>query len=128
MTTVGVLYETHFGLWNYGPYQSDVNEVFRTINSTSALAPGSARTVLANDQDVIYSIVKTSMEGDDKVMCVFNLSEETVTVSIDLEGSGFSTSQILRDLVNTDQELLIDQSSISIELDGLSYKFYQLQN
>ncbi len=128
MTSLGILYETHFGLWNYGSWQNNVNEVFKTINSTSALAPGAARTWLSNDNEAVYSMVKTSMDGLEKVLCVFNLSEDSVSVGLNLEGSGFSTKQVMRDLVNPDQELLINQSPLTVDLAGLSYKFYQLQN
>ena len=133
MTSAGIIYEMYFSRdWDlpphYGSYTEDMEAVFKAVNTTSALEPGGARTVLENDNLSVYSIVKTSMDRSEKALCVFNFSDTPLTTTVNLNGSGFSTKMKLVNLLNELEELPIDDSVLTIELEEYDFRLYSLIN
>lgn len=99
MISVGILYEMWFSCrTGYGNYTDDMEDVLKAVNSTSALEPGGSRLELSNNQSSVYSITKTSMDGTQMALCVFNFASSSKTVTIDLAGS-ISIGQYPVDLI-----------------------------
>jgi hypothetical protein len=122
MTAVGVLYEMWFQRdWthaDYGASTERMEEVLRAVNSTPALEPGGTRTVLPVDRASVYAILKTSMDGSRRALCVFNLSSTLQTVTVDLEGSGVAVGQQPVDLVSRGRGPQISSLDYRLEMPG----------
>jgi hypothetical protein len=77
-----------------------------------------------NNDDKYYAMLKTSKDGSERVLVVFNFQSSPQTVNVDL--SVVSTSG----LVNLRMDEMIKRKSqfepVAIELPAYGYKFYKV--
>ncbi len=127
MTSVGVLYELWFSCQRgYGEYTDEIENVLRAVNSTPALELGGSRARLPNDQSTVYSIMKRSVDGTRCALCVFNLGESSVEVTVSLSGSGIRSGQYPKDLLTGENGIHISSEDYVLALPAFGFALYEV--
>lgn len=123
----------HYGCGMYDQYirwsktlRTNWNAVLRTVNGNAALLPSASRTrVPAGTDPNAYSMRRTSADGSQTALLIYNLSDSAADVTVDLTGTGISTSQVPVDLYNGGSGTAIDGTSYTVSLPA--YGFLMLQ-
>jgi len=75
--------------------------VLKTVNDNAALLPSASRTRLATkSNETSYAMTRTSKDGSQTALLVYNLSDKEQTVTVDLKDSKIAAGKVLKDLYN----------------------------
>jgi len=125
MTSTGVLYELWFSRdWtgtDYGATTEHIEDVLKAVNSTAALEPGGTRMVLPVNHEAVYAFTKTSMDGTEKALCIFNFSPDPSTVAVNLSGAGIHTEEYPLNLVTGGTSFYISSNTYNTTLVGYGF-------
>lgn len=107
--------------------QSLYDEVFATIAKTSALAPGASRARVPTRARGAkhYAVIRTSVDGADSAVGVFNFASTQASISLDLNGLGVP-SQTPTDLRTDTAAAPIVGPTYTVVLPAYGYLFLQV--
>ncbi len=98
----------------------DVQQIINLRKHHSALSSGDFLTLTANENN--YAFIRSNF--DERILVVLNKSDEQQTINLVLPSS-YNIDEAV-DLITKEKKVVRD-SSISLRLDGVGYKFYKLQ-
>lgn len=124
----------HYGAGMYDQYirwsaalRANWHRVLRTVNANKALLPSASRTrVTAGSGQNVYAMRRTSADGTQTALLVYNFNATAATVTVDLTGTGISTSQVPRDLYNGETGPAIDGTSYPVSLPAYGFAMLQV--
>ena len=104
------------------------NRVLETVNGNKALLPAASRTrVPAGPDPKVYSEQRTSEDGKQTALLVYNFNPTPTTVTVDLTGTGIDLKQQPKDLYNGGKGAKIDGSNYSVQLPGYGFTFLDVK-
>jgi glycosidase len=113
---------THNRLWR--DTREGIDNVFNAANINPALAPGTRRQHIPTSNDTkYYAVLRTSMDGKQQILAVFNFQDSEQTITVDLSVTGITAQQIPVDLVNSMGAAKITSESYSILLPPYGFAF-----
>lgn len=104
------------------------HRLLAVVNENPALLPSaSRRRVSAGDDPKSYAMIRTSRDGSQTALLVYNFREEPTTVPVDLEGSGVRVGQIPLDLLADDPAPEISDPIHRVSLPPYGFAFLQVE-
>ena len=108
------------------------HRIFQQLSSLLKKRASSSAFHPAADQRVIrchagiFAIARSSIDGSNRVLCLHNVSEESLDVSVDLRTSSLTPANELVDLVNG-QRSPIDDNRIEVSLEPYQFRWLQAE-
>ena len=102
--------------------KSNWGKVLKTINSNTCLLPSASRNRLSTSDQTTYAIKRTSADGSETAILIYNFSNNAQDVSVDLSGSGINTNQTPVDLYNGGNGPAITSSIYTVNLPAYGFK------
>jgi len=97
-------------------------KVLRTVNSAKALLPAASRDrVPAGTDPKVYAERRTSEDGKQTALLVYNFNPTPTTVTVDLSGTGIDLHQNPKDLYNGGKGAKINGANYSVTLPGYGF-------
>lgn len=123
----------HYGAGMYDQYirwshtlRANWHRVLQTVNNNKALLPSASRKrVPAGSGPNVYAMRRTSADGTQTALLIYNFNSTAANVTVDLTGTGISTNQVPEDLYNRDGGPAITGASYTVSLSA--YGFMMLQ-
>lgn len=104
--------------------RSGIDKVFQAANTNPALAPGASREqVPTNDDTKYYAVMRTTMDGTQHVLNIFNFQDTEQTITVNLAGSGITVPQTPVDLLNGGNAPDITDASYTVRLPSYGFVF-----
>jgi len=129
ITGNGVMYELGFGLdymFASEAAREGIHRVLRAVNANPALAPGGGRQKLnTNDDARYYAVLRTSMDGAQHALAIYNFTDQAQTITVDLVGSGIMP-QTPADLLNGGGAPEITSTGYAVTLPPYGFAFYEV--
>ena len=98
------------------------SKVLKTVNSNSCLLPSASRTRLSTGNQTTYAMKRTSMDGSQTALLIYNFSDAPTNVTVNLSGSGINTNQTPIDLYNGGDGPAITSSIYNVSLPAYGFK------
>jgi alpha amylase-like protein len=109
--------------------QTAYDDVFRALKRSPALAPGASRVQRpaaicdGGSADQVYAIERTSTDGGRTVLNVYNFTNTSQCITVDLSGSAVTVPQTPLDLSTQQDAPPITSSSYDVQLPEFGYVF-----
>ena len=109
------------------------DDVFRALQRSSALDPEASRTrrpaaICGGASDQVYAIERTSVDGRDTVLNVYNFTREPRCVTVELADSAIAVPQTPVDLSSGEDGASITSTSYDVMLPAFGYVFLAVEN
>jgi hypothetical protein len=102
-------------------------KVLRTVNNNEALLPAASRTrVPAGFDPKVYAMRRTSEDGKQTALLVYNFNSTATNVTVDLTNTGIKTRQTPKDLYNGGKAPAIEGTSYTVSLPGYGFTMLQV--
>ncbi|MER5788151.1 alpha-amylase family glycosyl hydrolase [Streptomyces sp. NPDC001980] len=103
--------------------RTDWEKVLETVNANKALLPAADRTrVPAGDDPKVYAMRRTSEDGKQTALLVYNFDSTAKDVTVDLTGTGIDTHQTPRDLYKGGGADAINGSEYTVSLPAYGFR------
>lgn len=102
--------------------KSNWGKVLKIVNSNSCLLPSASRTRLSTANQTTYAMKRTSSDGSETAILIYNFSNNAQDVSVDLSGSGIKLNQTPIDLYNGGNGPDITSSNYTVSLPAYGFK------
>jgi hypothetical protein len=103
------------------------DQVLETVNNDQALLPSASRTrVSAGTDEDAYAMQRTSTNGKQTALLIYNFHDTASDVTVDLTGTGISTHQTPKDLYNGGNGAKINGSSYTVHLPAYGFTILQV--
>jgi Maltogenic Amylase, C-terminal domain len=103
------------------------DRVLQTVNANKALLPAASRTrVPAGADPDVYAMRRTSTDGRQTALLIYNFHSTAQNVTVDLTGTGIDTRQVPRDLYNGGRGPAIDGTSYTVNLPAYGFEMLQV--
>lgn len=97
-------------------------QVLRTVNANKALLPSGSRTRVATGPDPkTYAMRRTSEDGKQTALLVYNFNSAPTTVTVDLSDTGVDLHQLPKDLFGGGKAPKIDGPSYAVKLPAYGF-------
>jgi sucrose phosphorylase len=112
--------------------QSLRHQVFLNLSSLLKMRAGSSAFHPAGDQrvirchDGIFALARTSLDGSDRVLCLHNVTGESLDVSVDVGTSFIAPANNLVDLVDG-QASAVENNRIELSLESYQFRWFQAE-
>jgi hypothetical protein len=124
----------HYGAGMYDQYirwsdtlRANWHRVLQTVNDNKALLPSASRTrVPAGSGSNAYAMQRTSADGTQTALLIYNFNDAAASVTLDLTGTGISTNQVPQDLYNGGTGSAIDGTSYTVSLPAYGFSMLQV--
>ncbi|MFD6697921.1 MULTISPECIES: alpha-amylase family glycosyl hydrolase [unclassified Microbacterium] len=105
------------------------DRVLSTVNNNKALLPAASRDRVATlgSDTKVFAQRRTSEDGKQTALLVYNFNPTPTTVTVDLTGTGIDQKQNPKDLYNGGKGAKIDGSSYSVTLAGYGFTFLDVK-
>lgn len=127
----GILYGTpEYDIYLQWPkdIRDNWDEVLRTVNANKALLPSASRTrVPTNPDPKIYAMQRTSKDGSQTVLLIYNFNKIQTDISVQLEASGLSLCQTPYDLYTKQPAPTITKDVYTIKLPPYGFRMLQVK-
>ncbi|MFJ2828000.1 alpha-glucosidase C-terminal domain-containing protein [Streptomyces sp. NPDC087263] len=98
-------------------------KVLQTVNANKALLPAaSRRRVPVGDDPKAYAMQRTSEDGKQTALLVYNFSDTAKNVTVHLNGTGIDTTQTPKDLYNGGKAPAIKGTEYTVSLPAYGFK------
>ncbi|MFF2848232.1 alpha-amylase family glycosyl hydrolase [Streptomyces sp. NPDC058001] len=109
--------------------RSNWEKVLRTVNANKALLPAADRTqVPAGDDPQAYAMRRTSENGKQTALLVYNFDDAPKKVTVNLTGTGIDTSQTPKDLYKGGKAPAIKGNSYSVTLPAYGFTILDVKS
>ncbi|MFE7566956.1 alpha-amylase family glycosyl hydrolase [Streptomyces sp. NPDC057539] len=99
------------------------DRVLQTVNANKALLPAASRNrVAAGDDPKVYAMRRTSEDGKQTALLVYNFNSTAQKVTVDLDGTGIDTHQTPKDLYEGGDASSIDGSEYTVSLPAYGFE------
>jgi hypothetical protein len=126
----GILYGSamYYQYINWPPtLRANWDRVLQTVNANKALLPSASRTrVPAGSDPDVYAMQRTSTDGKQTALLIYNFHNSPANVTLDLTGTGIDTHQVPRDLYNGGVGPLINGTSFTVSLPAYGFTMLQV--
>lgn len=120
----------HYGLPEWEAYEAwpearkqGVEQVLRTVNGHPSLAPGASRArVPAGPGERVYAMARTSPDGGETALLVYNLSPDPKTIELDLADVGLVVPQTPEDWIGGGSAERITSTTWAIPVEGYGFR------
>jgi glycosidase len=103
------------------------NNVLQTVNDNKALLPAASRTrVPAGSDPKVYAMRRTSEDGKQTALLVYNFNSTATNVTVDLTNTGIKTWQTPKDLYNGGKAPAIEGTSYTVSLPAYGFTMLQV--
>jgi hypothetical protein len=124
----------HYGAGMYDQYirwsttlRTNWHSVLRTVNSNKALLPSASRKrVPAGSGPNVYAMRRTSADGTQTALLIYNFNGTAADVTLDLTGTGITANQVPKDLYNGGSGPAINGTSYAVSLSAYGFKMLQV--
>ena len=124
----------HYGAGMYDQYirwsdtlRANWHRLLQTVNNNKALLPSASRTRVPAGSDAnVYAMRRTSADGTQTALLIYNLNGTAANVTVDLTGTGISTDQVPEDLYNGAGCPAITKTSYTVSLPAYGFKVLQV--
>jgi len=116
--------------------QTGWGRVLQTVNSNAALLPSASRSRVTAGFDTsnpssgldpkVYAMRRTSADGKQTALLLYNFHNTAAKVSVDLDGTGIRTKQTPKDLYNGGNGPAIDGRAYTVDLPAYGFKILQV--
>ncbi|WP_370055728.1 alpha-amylase family glycosyl hydrolase [Leifsonia sp. EB41] len=104
------------------------DRVLSTVNDNKALLPAASRDrVPAGPSATAFAERRTSEDGKQTALLVYNFSPTPATVTVDLTGTGIDLKQQPKDLYNGGKGAKIDGAAYSVSLPGYGFTMLEVK-
>jgi len=104
------------------------DRVLTTVNDNKALLPAASRTRVPAGPDAnVFAERRTSEDGKQTALLVYNFNPTPTTVTVDLANTGIDLKQNPKDLYNGGKGAKIDGSNYSVTLPGYGFTFLEVK-
>lgn len=108
--------------------QANWNRVLETVNDNKALLPSASRTRVPTGSDPkVYAMQRTSTDGKQTALLIYNFNSTAQNVTVDLTGTGIDTHQVPRDLYNGGTGAAIDGTSYTVSLPAYGFTMLEVK-
>jgi glycosidase len=102
-------------------------KVLRTVNDNEALLPSASRLrVPAGSDPMVYAMRRTSKDGSQTALLVYNFNNTAANVTVDLTNTGIRTDQKPEDLYNGGRGPVIKGTSYTVSLPAYGFTMLQV--
>jgi hypothetical protein len=116
-------YDTNYALLS-AEQQRHYDTVLKALARSEAEAPRAARVRLSTDSpDTEYAVLRTSPDGKERAVNVYNVARSPATVRVLLTGQGFQEGELGFDLVAESDGPAVRDGQLRLELPALGYAF-----
>ncbi|WP_248965075.1 alpha-amylase family glycosyl hydrolase [Sphaerisporangium perillae] len=99
------------------------DRVLETVNTNKALLPSASRTrVPAGADPKVYAMRRTSEDGKQTALLVYNFNSSPTKVTVDLTGTGIDTAQMPKDLYDGGKGPVIKGAQYTVSLPAYGFK------
>jgi Alpha amylase, catalytic domain/Maltogenic Amylase, C-terminal domain len=124
----------HYGAGMYDQYirwsrrlRRSWERVLWTVNENEALLPSADRTrVPAGSDPKTYAMRRTSEDGRQTALLIYNFKDTAADVTVDLTGTGIRTKQEPKDLYNGGKGPAIKDASYTVKLPAYGFKMLEV--
>jgi glycosidase len=125
----------HYGAAMYDQYirwspilRTNWEKVLQTVNDNEALLPSADRArVPAGSDPKAYAMRRTSEDGRQTALLIYNFNSTAANVTVDLTGTGISTrNQTPKDLYNGGKGPAINGTSYTVTLPAYGFKMLEV--
>jgi Alpha amylase, catalytic domain/Maltogenic Amylase, C-terminal domain len=124
----------HYGCGMYDQYirwshtlRANWHRVLQTVNNNKALLPAASRTrVPAGSDPNVYAMRRTSADGTQTALLIYNFTSTAADVTVDLTGTGIATNQVPIDLYNGGTGPAINGPSYTVSLPAYGFAMLQV--
>jgi len=103
------------------------DQVLQTVNDNKALLPSASRTRVPDGSDPkTYAMRRTSTDGTQTALLIYNFNSTPENVTVDLTGTGVDTNQVPKDLYNGGRGPAITGTSYTVSLPAYGFKMLQV--
>jgi Alpha amylase, catalytic domain len=103
------------------------DRVLQTVNANPALLPSASRTrVPAGSDPEVYAMRRTSTDGKQTALLIYNFHSTPENVTVDLTGTGINTHQVPKDLYNGGHGPAIDGTSYTVSLPAYGFSMLRV--
>lgn len=103
--------------------------VLQTVNTNKALLPAASRVrVQAGDDPKAYAMRRTSENGKQTALLMYNFDSTAKKVTVDLEGTGIDQRQRPKDLYNGGGAPAIDGRTYTVDLPAYGFKILDVSD
>jgi hypothetical protein len=101
--------------------------VLQTVNNNKALLPSASRTrVPAGSGPNVYAMRRTSADGNQTALLIYNFNRTAANVTVNLTGTGIRINQVPKDLYNEGSGPAIEGASYTVSLPACGFKMLQV--
>ncbi|MFE4670509.1 alpha-amylase family glycosyl hydrolase [Streptomyces sp. NPDC056716] len=109
--------------------KSNWEKVLRTVNANKALLPAADRTrVPVGDDPQAYAMRRTSENGKQTALLVYNFDDAPKKVTVDLKGTGIDTTQTPKDLYNGGKAPAIKGNKYTVTLPAYGFTILDVKS
>jgi hypothetical protein len=124
----------HYGAGMYDQYirwsptlRANWHSVLQTVNNNKALLPSASRArVPAGSDPKVYAMRRSSTDGTQTALLIYNFNSTAANVTVDLAGTGIRTNQVPKDLYNGGGGPAIEGTSYTVSLPAYGFKMLQV--
>jgi hypothetical protein len=103
------------------------DRVLQTVNANKALLPSASRTrVPAGSDPGVYAMQRTSTDGKQTALLIYNFNSTPGNVTVDLTGTGINTHQVPKDLYKGGRGSAINGASYTVSLPAYGFTMLQV--
>ncbi|WP_405795440.1 alpha-amylase family glycosyl hydrolase [Streptomyces sp. NBC_01506] len=103
-------------------------KVLKTVNTNKALLPAASRTrVSTGDDPKAYAMRRTSENGKQTALLLYNFSDSAKKVTVDLKGTGIDTTQTPKDLYNGGKAPAVKGTKYTVSLPAYGFKILDVK-
>jgi hypothetical protein len=103
------------------------DQVLQTVNDNKALLPSASRTrVPAGPDPKTYAMRRTSTDGTQTALLIYNFNSTPENVTVDLTGTGVDTNQVPKDLYNGGRGPAVTGTSYTVSLPAYGFRMLQV--
>jgi Alpha amylase, catalytic domain len=102
--------------------QQQYDAVFVALARSAAEAPGASRKrVPSGGNDATYAVVRQSVDGASRALNLYNFSRQSVTIEVDLAGTGIEPGDVPTNLVTNEPAAAVTSGEYQVQLPSLGY-------
>ncbi|MDX6347586.1 MAG: hypothetical protein QOF84_2376, partial [Streptomyces sp.] len=103
------------------------DRVLQTVNNNKALLPAASRTrVPAGSDPKVFAERRTSTNGKQTALLIYNINSTAANVTVDLTGTGIRTDQTPKDLYNGGKAPVIEGTNYTVSLPAYGFTILQV--
>ncbi|HZE65424.1 MAG TPA: hypothetical protein VE081_02265, partial [Sporichthyaceae bacterium] len=119
------MYDQYIG-WS-PTLRANWDRVLQTVNNNKALLPAASRTrVPAGSDPKVFAERRTSTNGKQTALLIYNVNSTAKDVTVDLTGTGINTHQIPKDLYNGGHGPAVNGTSYTVHLPAYGFTMLQV--